>query len=286
MPKISVIIPTYNRAMLLSSAIDSVLSQTYEDYELIVIDDGSTDDTTEIVNKYSTDKLRYVFQENKGRSAARNYGIKLAKGEYIAFLDSDDLFVPSKLEAQVRILDNNPCYGLVYSHANTIDENGDNLDQYSYTGNLSGWIYPDLLYIRNNVITTPTVMVRAKALADVGGFDETMHICEDLDLWCRIARKFQVMQICQPLAIVRVRASEQLNVLESTAARTRYYKNAIGRDPSLRAIKKELFSEMYNVYLNCAVYQKKWFIVFWLVVLSIINDPKKVFSTLLQKLKC
>lgn len=284
MPKVSVIIPTYNRAVLLRSAINSVLSQSYEDYEIIVVDDGSTDDTEKIVNELSTDKLRYVYQENKGRSAARNYGIKLARGEYVAFLDSDDTFTPSKLEFQVQILDYNPCYGLVYSYAKIIDENGDYLNA-QYEGNLSGWIYPDLLFIRNNVITTPTVMVRARILAELGGFDESMDICEDLDLWCRIAREYQVKQICQPLAIIRIRSSEQINILEFMAGRTRYYKNAISQNPHLYSIKNELYSEMYYAYLDLAIAQKNKMVILYLVALAFINDPKQVILSLLQRLK-
>jgi len=285
MPKISVIIPTYNRAMLLRSAINSVLSQTYDDYEIIVIDDGSTDDTAEVVKEFPADKLRYVFQENNGRSAARNNGIKIARGEYIAFLDSDDLFLPTKLELQAQFLDNNPDYGLVYSFAKTVDESGKLLHQYFYEGDLSGWIYPDLLSLRNNVITTPTVMVRAQIIAELGGFDETMDICEDLDLWCRIARTYEVMQIRQHLASIGLRSGERLNIIESVAARKRYYRNAMARDPELIALKKELYAEMYNVYLNCAVNQKRWLMVLYLSFLAFINDPKRVITTIVQRLK-
>lgn len=284
MPKVSVIIPTYNRSSLISAAIGSVLSQTYIDYELLVIDDGSTDATAEIVRGIQSDKLRYVYQENLGRSAARNHGIRLAEGEYIAFLDSDDLFTPTKLAEQVRFLDNNADYGLVYSYAMTVDENGNHLQECYYEGNLSGYIYPQMLFLKNNVITTPTVMVRAQILAETGGFDETMDICEDLDLWCRIARRHNVMQLQQHLAIIGIRSTEVLNVIESITARKRYYKNAIDRDSMLIGIKKELYAEMYNVYLNCAIHQKRWMIVLYVYFLAFINDPISFISKLIHKL--
>src|SRR5690349_3602213 len=107
MPKVSVIIPTYNRAQFIARAVDSVLEQTYKDFEIIVIDDGSSDNTQEILKAYEG-KIRYVYQQNKGISAARNRGIQEAKGEYIAFLDSDDVWKPEKLSVQVAILDVNP----------------------------------------------------------------------------------------------------------------------------------------------------------------------------------
>jgi len=244
MVKVSVIIPTYNRSSLLKMAIDSVLIQSYENYEIIVVDDGSNDTTAKLIDSYASEKLRYFYQKNRGRSAARNLGIEMAHGEYVAFLDSDDMFLPQKLELQACELDANPSIGLVYSYAKNIDENGNYLS-YHFEGNLSGWVYPALLYIKNNVITTPTVMVRAEVLAEVGGFDESMDVCEDLDLWRRIARDHQIMQIPQPLSLVRIRTAEKMDVIEFVRNRSRYYEKAISEDLSLLNEIKELYSELY-----------------------------------------
>lgn len=284
MPKVSVIIPTYNRSDLLKLAISSVLSQSYTDYEIIVVDDGSTDNTRKVVESFNAEAIRYVYQNNMGRSAARNAGISSAKGQYIAFLDSDDIFLPSKLELQVKCLDSNPLCGLVYSYASNVDENGNSL-AYHYDGDLSGSVYPDMLYIRNNFITTPTVMVRANILSETGGFDESMHMCEDLDLWRRIARNHQVMQIRQSLAQVRIRTDEKIDVLEFMAARTRYYNKAIDEDVSLRNIKRDLYNEMYVVYSGCALSQKKYMIIIWITLKSLFNDPVRFIQTMLKSIK-
>jgi len=283
MPKVSIIIPTYNRGVLLHKAIDSVLAQTFSDYELIIVDDGSTDGTRDVVARYGSGKIRYIFQENKGKSAARNLGIKLADGEYIAFLDSDDMFLPSKLQLQVEVLDAHGSCGFIYSYASNVDESG-NLLNYHFEGNLSGWIYPDLLLIKNNCIATPTVMVRAAVLAEIGGFDESMHICEDLDLWRRIARRYQVLQVREPLAIVRIRASERIDILQFMRARTRYYEKAIKQDPELKAIKVALYSEMYKVYLDCALHYNNKIMAAYLVAKSFLNNPIDVLMMLKQKL--
>ena len=253
MPKVSVIIPTYNRASLLKEAIQSVLDQTYTDYEIIVVDDGSNDNTDEVVSKLnqSSGKVRYYYQVNSGRSAARNYGISLAKGEYVAFLDADDKFLPDKLYTEVRALEDNPDYGMAYSYSIAVDENGGRLRGGSRLPRtkLSGRIYPEMLFFKGTTITTPTVMVRTRVLSEVGGFDETMHICEDLDMWRRIARRYKVLQIEEHLSVVRYRNNEQPPLMKYVQARTGYYQKAIAEDPGLgRGIQSRLFFEMYFGY--------------------------------------
>ena len=124
MPKVSVVIPTYNRQRLVQDTIDSVLRQTFGDLELIVIDDGSTDDTRRVLqDRYGT-RIRYVYQENQGESAARNHGIALAGGEYVAFVDSDDLWHPQKLERQVEVFEADPGIGLGSTQAYWINYQG------------------------------------------------------------------------------------------------------------------------------------------------------------------
>ena len=123
-PRVSVVIPTFNRASILGNAIESVLSQTYDSYEIIIVDDGSTDDTSSVVTKFNSSRINYLYQENKGRSSARNKALSLANGEYIAFLDSDDKFYPQKLELQVTLLDSNPAFGMSYTSARVSDEHG------------------------------------------------------------------------------------------------------------------------------------------------------------------
>src|SRR3989344_8773435 len=122
---ISVIIPTYNRALMVKRAIESVLAQSYENFEIIVADDGSTDDTKEALSGYiNSGKIKYIFQDNAGPGAARNAGIKHAKGELVAFLDSDDEWVPDKLEKQIKIFESRGKDAAVFSNIEYIDENG------------------------------------------------------------------------------------------------------------------------------------------------------------------
>jgi len=201
-PKISVIIPTYNRDRFIKEAIDSVLIQDFQDYEIIVIDDGSTDNTKEIVKSLKNKKIRYFFQKNQGRSKARNRAIKLARGQYLAFLDSDDVFLPGKLTKQVKCLDEHPKIGMVYASALTMDENGRKLRK-KYRATSSGLIYKEVAFTIPLLIILPTVMVRKGIIDRMGGFDERMHSFEDVDLWRRLSKKFPVMAISKPLCTVR-----------------------------------------------------------------------------------
>lgn len=209
MPKVSVIIPTYNRARYVCEAIDSVLSQTFTDYEILVVDDGSTDNTKEALNKYKN-KIRYFFQENRGVSAARNLGIKNAEGEYLAFLDSDDVWFPQKLALQTNILGKVPKdTAMVSSDGEMVEEAAgvvkksvmrprcpqknsfkDKISQKEFNDGsiVEGYLYSELL--QGNFILTPTVLLRKRCLDDIGGFDETLGIAEDYDLWLRIAAKY------------------------------------------------------------------------------------------------
>ncbi|NEP81377.1 MAG: glycosyltransferase family 2 protein, partial [Okeania sp. SIO3B3] len=143
-PRVSVIIPVYNGDRYISQAIESVLVQTYRSYEIIVIDDGSTDNTRLVLEPYIED-IRYVYQENQGVSAARNHGIDLARGELIAFLDADDFFLPDKLTGQVGVFDAQPNLGIVHSGWRRVDRDGETIKDetpwdYVPKLNLEGWL--------------------------------------------------------------------------------------------------------------------------------------------------
>lgn len=191
MPSVSVIIPTYNRAKLVCEAIGSVLGQTFADFEVIVVDDGSIDDTEKVVRGFLDPRIIYVRQENKGRSHARNYALNLARGRYIAFLDSDDLYLPEKLAIQVDYLDGHPHVGMVYTSAYCIDRFGNAMSE-DYIACVSGWIYRMIAFFVPVTITLPTVMARRELFDAVGGFDEHMHRFEDTDMWRRISKVTQI----------------------------------------------------------------------------------------------
>jgi len=186
-PTVSIILATFNREKYLREAIVSALEQTYHDFELIVIDDGSTDNTKKMISAFRDPRLIYVYQENKGRSIARNVALNMAKGQYIAFLDSDDLYLPEKLALQVQYLDSNPHVGMIYTSAYCINGEG-NFIPHKYKTTISGSIYKKIAFFRPVTITLPIVMVRREIIDAVGEFDEKMDRFEDTDMWRRISK--------------------------------------------------------------------------------------------------
>lgn len=202
MPKVSVIIPSYNSAKYLSEAIDSALNQTFKDFELIVVDDGSTDNTAEILSKYGN-KIRCFSQENKGVSAARNRGIRESKGEYIAFLDSDDIWLPKKLELQMQKLSNNPEYTWSYCDKISVFEDGiKEEDNNNLIKPLEGYIFDHLLV--KNFIPTPSVIIKRGCFESAGLFDENLLHLEDYDLFLRLAKDYPISFVNKKLFIRRV----------------------------------------------------------------------------------
>jgi glycosyltransferase involved in cell wall biosynthesis len=216
-PLVSVILPTYNRKHLLKETIESVLSQTYKDLEVIVVDDGSTDNTEHFISNFNDERITYIKQDHRGVSSARNKGIENAKGEYIAFLDSDDKWLPSKIEEQLKVFKNsklNP--GVIYSGIEYIDENGKKIREErlpAYRGNL--FLY--LLGARRNVVlgVGSTVLVKRVCFKECGLFDENMSYREDLDLLIRISKRFTFDYVPEPLAKIRIHKKRILTNIDT-----------------------------------------------------------------------
>ncbi len=206
-PKVSVIIPTFNRAHLIGKAVKSALSQTYQDFEIIVIDDGSTDNTEETVKSFNNFKIRYIsHSNNRGISAARNTGIRASRGEYIALLDSDDEWLPEKLDKQVDVLQNESSeVGVVCSWSYNIDEKGNYISK-RYLPKKDGYIYEDLL--STDPISVPTVLIRKECFNRVGLFDDLLNAQEDWDMWIRIAKYYRFALIKIPLAKCRLHSNQ------------------------------------------------------------------------------
>lgn len=206
--KISVIIPTYNRADCIEKSIRSVLEQTYRDFELIIVDDGSSDNTQDVVNSIDDERIRYVkMPENKGASAARNEGIRQAAYDYIAFQDSDDMWKPDKLEKQMQTLMDNPQAGMVYCAYECQSFDGDVVivpDEKMPLYEKQGDIYEKLLC--RNTIGAPTVLVRRECFLKAGLFCESLSCLEDWELFVRIAREYEILFIEEPLVIVHLNA--------------------------------------------------------------------------------
>jgi len=188
MPTVSVIIPTHNRAGLLEQAVRSVLGQTYHDLELIVVDDGSTDDTRARVASFARDaRVRYEYQERSGPSRARNIGIRASAGSYIAFLDDDDVWLPEKLTKQMAILSAQHDVDVAYCGFTWIDAEGNVMPLVYRRPERRGTLYEDLMY--GNVIagSGSSVLLRSKCFVGVGLFDESLRVYEDQDMWRRLA---------------------------------------------------------------------------------------------------
>jgi glycosyltransferase involved in cell wall biosynthesis len=201
-PIVSVILPTYNCALFLPESIGSILLQTYKSYEIIVVDDGSTDNTKEVLSPFMQ-RIKYIkLEQNRGLPTARNIGIQSAQGKYIAFLDADDLWLPEKLEADMEYFDKHPDISMVYSRHININERGYTLGSDRKKRLPSGNIFIRL-FSEQNFIITSSVVVRREVFETAGLFDEQLFNCQDWDMWLRIAFYFKVAGINKPLVKYR-----------------------------------------------------------------------------------
>jgi glycosyltransferase involved in cell wall biosynthesis len=188
MPLISVIIPAYNAEKTIKETIESVLNQTFSDFELIVINDGSQDSTLDIVSSISDPRIKVFSYSNSGPQKSRNRGIAIATGDYLAFLDSDDLWTPDKLEAQLKALQENPEAAVAYSWTDYIDEFG----AFLYSGSHAtetGDVYAKLL-VENFLENGSNPLICRNALTKMGGFDESLSASQDWDLYLRLANQY------------------------------------------------------------------------------------------------
>jgi glycosyltransferase involved in cell wall biosynthesis len=207
MPRVSVILPSYNTCSYLPGALDSVIAQTYTDWEIVLVDDGSTDNTRAVADEYArrlSDRLHYIYQPNKGLPAARNTAIRNARGELFALLDADDTWLPDRLMEGVAAMDRDPQVGLVHGRVMRVDMRGGVLDAPEYNSKyLTGHI-AHFIYTRRAHIQCPTALFRRSCVNIVGDFDEEMRSVEDRDLWFRIAERCKVVYIDKVLANYRM----------------------------------------------------------------------------------
>ncbi|MEW6247794.1 MAG: glycosyltransferase [Nitrospirota bacterium] len=202
--KVSVVIPLYNARDVIRETIESVLAQSWKDYDIVVVDDGSTDGSEAIVREFG-DRVHYVRQDNGGVARARNRGIAESIGEYIALLDHDDLWHPAKLEKQVAVLDRRPEVGIVITDVAHIDRDGKPMGVIGAGYNPSETFAR--LFVRGYVPTPSAAMIRRSVLQTVGGFDERFHSAglDDHELWTRIAAQYDIANIAEPLTYHRNR---------------------------------------------------------------------------------
>lgn len=197
MPKVTVVIPAYNAMRYLPETIETVLAQTFTDFEMLVVNDGSTDDTEEWVSRLTDPRVRMISQNNRGLSSARNTGIIEAKGEYIAILDADDLWEPTKLEKQVYCLDEKPEVGLVYTWTTLADQDGRPTGRI-VASQAEGDVWQQLIEF-NMVCCGSTPLIRRSCFEIVGLFSEGIDASADWDMWLRIATKYSFAVVKEPL---------------------------------------------------------------------------------------
>lgn len=199
-PLVSVVMTAYNAQEFLNIAIDSILLQTYKNFEFIIVDDGSTDHSGSIINTYDDKRIKYIHQKNSGQAAALNKGIGLAKGEYIARMDADDISYPTRLQKQVDFLKGNKNIGMVGAGHDFIDEDSGIFAQAYYLDRNQD---VKMEFLVRNPFAHGTVMIRRSVLNDVGGYDANEPI-EDYELWWRVAQKYEVANIPEMLLGYRV----------------------------------------------------------------------------------
>jgi len=256
--KISVIVPTYNRADIISETIGSVLNQTYQNFEIIVVDDGSIDNTREIIVNINDPRIKYIYQENAGPSAARNNGIKNAQGEYVAFLDSDDIWLPEKLEKQVNIINDNPDIGMVSCWAEGVSHD---LKQVLYRKaskiNCQKDFIRGMLFDPDNTINgTPTFVIKKEYFDKVGYFPENMKLLEDWDMWFRAALESEYCCINEVLAKFRTHSSlsTSININEAEDLYLTFLERAI----SNKKLSSELLRKKNSIYSNAYYKMALW----------------------------
>jgi glycosyltransferase involved in cell wall biosynthesis len=251
-PKVSVILPCYNGARWISQAIESILAQTYKDFELIIIDDGSTDNSREIISSYLYDeRVRYIYQEHKGFSAALNRGIRESRGEFIGFLGQDDLYMPNKLQIQVKYFNVHKDVNLVHSNYCFIDSSGRiigvsniKIPKFSSRRKLIEYIFI------NNFIGFETVLVKRRCFDEVGLFDERMAGFSDHDMWLRIAGEFNIAYINSVLVKKREHGLQFSKVALEKCSLDEFLLTikAIKRYPFLKKIVRKKLANLYYIW--------------------------------------
>ncbi|MBD2017365.1 glycosyltransferase [Microcoleus sp. FACHB-53] len=246
MPLVSVVIPVFNGEKTIRETIESVLNQTLTDFELLVINDGSQDGTLDIVERIPDSRIQVFSYPNAGQSTSRNRGIEIAKGDYISFIDADDLWTPDKLEAQLQALQANPKAGVAYSWTDWIDESSQLLGKGSYNTE-QGAVFTKLL-LNDFVANGSNVLIRRQALTEVGGFDPSVTPAEDWDLWLRLAARYEFVAVRSPQILYRISPnSASFNVWKMEASSLQVIDKAFAVAPeSLQYLKPQCLGNRYK----------------------------------------
>lgn len=281
--RVSIIIPIFNRATMVKEAIESVLLQTFQDFELILVDDGSQSDTQQVLRQYCDSypqKIEVIFCEHSGVSKARNAGIERARGEFIAFLDSDDLWISSKLERQIEFMESNNIK--ICQTEETWIRNGKKANPMKKHRKRSGGIFFDCLPLC--IVSPSAVMIRKEVFQKVGMFDENLLVCEDYDLWLRISMHYPIYTMSEKLIIKRGGHFDQLSNKYWGMDRFRIYSmvNLLKKFPDINDIKKAgvyyFISEKARIVSLGA--RKRWKLFSWFKYWMISDYYKKEWELL------
>jgi len=253
MPEVSVIIPTFDCGAYIGEAIESVLKQTYQDFEIIIVDDGSTDNTRELVSSFHDERLQYRYQENRGASDARNTGIKASRGKYISFLDADDVWLPLKLELQVKALESSPRIGLVYSDMYYFGLNK-TLPQKTFF-QCFHWNPPRgrvlNLLAERYFAHLSVVMIKRDVINQVGLFDTSLRNCQDYDFLFRVALYYEFEVIPQPLAKYRFSERQISRDTESViTCHIAFFKKALNMPLLDFRMRSKFYSRLSQAHFN------------------------------------
>ncbi len=262
-PKVSVIIPNYNYEKFISATIESVLSQTYRNIEIIVVDDGSRDNSLEILKNFG-DKIRVVSQENEGVSAARNHGVSLSEGDLIGFLDADDIWLPEKLERQIEKFNADTEVGLVHCSMTLIDLDNEPIGENS--NGQEGWVSEEFLLFERGVVVGAgsTALVKRQVFDEVGGFDLRLSTAADWDFCYQVSRKYKLGFVAEPLVLYLIHGSNMhgnVKAMEHDML-LGFEKAFTEKSADLQDIRKKCYANLYMMlagsYYQTGNYSKCW----------------------------
>ncbi|WP_016878606.1 glycosyltransferase [Chlorogloeopsis fritschii PCC 9212] len=277
MIKISVIIPAYNSQKSIQNTIESVLKQTLKNWELIIVDDGSQDSTLEVISQFTDSRIKVFSFPHAGANISRNRGLKHANGEFISFLDADDMWTPDKLELQLQALQSHPQASVAYSWTNCIDEKSQFLRRGTYI-TATGNVYAKLLVV-NFLESGSNPLIKREALITVGGFDESLSGGQDWDLYLRLAARYEFVAVSSPQILYRISGNSlSTNVVSQEAACLTVIQRAFSHAPeSLMYLRKYSMANLYK-YLLCKSLEgspekSKNLVATKFLWKAIINDP-------------
>jgi glycosyltransferase involved in cell wall biosynthesis len=289
MPQISVVVPAYNAEKTIKATVDSVLNQSFSDLELIVVNDGSKDSTLDVLSNIKDPRLKVFSHSNSGPQISRNRGIQEATGEYISFLDADDLWTPDKLESQFNALQANPDAAVAYSWTDWIDERDRFLRRGTHIS-ATGDVFAKLLLI-DFVESGSNPLIRRYALDAVGNFDESLVGGQDWDMWLRLAAKFPFAVVSSPQILYRKYPNSNSwsnNVERQEIGFKRVIKKALSEAPdSVKRYQKDIISNRYKCLIVDALERpagrKRALTTARFLWIALKNDPSLIRARVLAK---